>query len=321
MSKKKNANAIEAIPNGLWCAPIYPLNKEPDFPLCNALKECSIPQDHVKRILNSIYGARPTPEALKYIHLAYARQNGKTQITDKMIADMIENRLCESAFQRIYGQTTTTIKKEKNEMLWSKKNPNVEEVIVTPVFKPEPEEWIWVDGYKGTKKDMTCNGYQYVMNQQHNMEEGAEIVECHSGFHLCKNLNAVFKYYGIGDGNRYFKVRALVRKKDYDACGLFSRDKLVAKSIVFERELTVDEIFANNPEVSKWSQEDKLLALEYGVMWVINRDRTRALMELGYSESMAKYFVVKGLYDKAYAVGTQEGLGMDMKIFAIFVGE
>ena len=26
------------------------------------------------------------------------------------------------------------------------------------------EEWVWIEGYKGTSSDMTCNDYQYELN-------------------------------------------------------------------------------------------------------------------------------------------------------------
>lgn len=238
--------------------------------------------------------------------LVLGRQNGKTHMIHKWIEE--------------------NVKEKENSMFWRKNNPLVGKIEVAPAEKVTnvEEEWIWVDGYKGTQADMTCNGYQYIMNQQHNMADDEEIVECRSGFHLCLKLIDVFNYYDIGNGRRYFKVRALVRKSDFETYGAYHwcgrNDKLVAKSIIFERELTPDEIFANNLAVSKWSQEDKLLALEHNIEWVFDRNRTNELVKLGYSEPMAAYFVDHSLYDKAYALGTQDGVSMEMKIFAIMAG-
>lgn len=268
------------------------------------LKTGPITSDTIAAIMNQRFG-----------YLKLARQNGKTTL----IHNWIEQNL-----------------KENNDMFWNKKNPYLaalaeaklgdQQVIVTPEFKPEPEEWIWVEGYKGTQADMTCNGYQYIMNQQHNMAEGAEIEECRSGFHLCKYLVHVFNYYKIGNGHRFFKVKALVRKEDYDAYGartslwgIGGKDKLVAKSIIFEREMTVDEIFDGFEGMEDWSQEDKLLALEQSITFVEHRNMTNELVKLGYSEVFAAYCASHNKYDKAYALGTQEGLSMDMKIFAIMV--
>lgn len=116
------------------------------------------------------------------------------------------------------------------------------------------EEWIWVEGYKGTDKNMKCRDFQYELGKQFDMPEDEEIEACNSGFHLCRDLADVYSYYDIGNGNRFFKVKALVRKEDYDRMeressiymfSLYSRhdSKLAAKSIEFISELTPDEIF------------------------------------------------------------------------------
>lgn len=72
----------------------------------------------------------------------------------------------------------------------------------------EPEEWIWVDGYKATKADMTCYDYQYELGKQHDMPEDEDIIECRSGFHLCLRLEDVFSYYKIGKDNRFFQGKS-----------------------------------------------------------------------------------------------------------------
>lgn len=216
--------------------------------------------------------------------------------------------------------------KEKNNMAKSSKNK-----------KTENEEWIWVEGYKGTDKNMVCRDYQYELGKQFDMTEGADIKECSSGFHLCKDLKDVFNYVSIGDRNRFFKVHALVRKADYDRYGTVKSprdtrafyygsiptyDKLVAKSIVFISELTPDEVFAPMGDTCKdWSTEDKILAMKVGCAPVAGNIKTRKLIALGYSEPFARYIVNETLYDVAYAVGTQEDLSMDMKVAFIMRGD
>lgn len=207
-------------------------------------------------------------------------------------------------------------------------------------------EWIWVEGYKATRKDMTCRGYQFEINKQFDMPEGAEIEDCKSGFHFCRDLKDVFDYYKVMDGNRFFKVHALVRKKDYeeygksvtievanpfyymygyDLSGSHStttrtssiRDKLTSKSIVFLRELTPDEVFGplgDNFDGNVWTSEDKKLAMEHNIDYVRNIYKARILVDLGYSEAFAKYIVDEGKFKAAAAAGSQEGLSMDMKV-------
>ena len=86
--------------------------------------------------------------------------------------------------------------------------------------EPKPqEEWVWVDGYKGTDKDMKCRDFQYELHKVYDMPEDAEIVECSSGFHLCLEKEHVFRFYDIGKGNRFFKVKALVCRSDYESYG------------------------------------------------------------------------------------------------------
>lgn len=191
--------------------------------------------------------------------------------------------------------------------------------------KHEEEEWIWVDGYKGMSSEMTAHGgFQYEMNKMYTMPEDAEIEECHSGFHLCLNLDDVFSYFKIMNNNRFFKVRALVRKKDIArskarARGMWAigTDKLAAKQILIERELALDEIFYQD-KYADWTIEEKQLALEKGTVAVIVEHRFRKLVEAGYSETFARYISKDSdLAERALAVASLPDVSMDMKVFAI----
>ena len=110
------------------------------------------------------------------------------------------------------------------------------------------DEWVWVEGYKGTNEDMTAfNDFQYELNTFY--EANGEIETCKNGFHLCLELADVFKYYPWLDNEtrRYFKVKALVRKADKDTYGGFrcrigAIDKIAAKQIVLTEEITEDQM-------------------------------------------------------------------------------
>ena len=205
------------------------------------------------------------------------------------------------------------------------------------------DEWIWVEGYKATDKDMKCRGYQYTLGELHNMPNETEIKECESGFHLCKNLKDVFHYYQIGDGNRFFKVRALVRKSHYERYGkntdeylryLEERphnmymlhfwgqrvyDKIAARSIIFEQELTPNEILAHSVHnCSEWEEKYKLLALQIGTDFAFRRLQVDTLVELGYSDTFARHIIDVQKYETAMSVGSQPDLSMDMKCWLIF---
>lgn len=198
--------------------------------------------------------------------------------------------------------------------------------IPEPAPEPPEEKWIWVDGYKGTDKDMKCRGYQYELGKRFDIPEGEVAIPCHNGFHLCPRLDQVFGYYEVRDNNRFFKVKALVREKDVPAVTMdpndmwkfslgLNRDKLVAKSIIFEREMTVDEILtARDVDFSEWTEEDKLQALDKGPGYVAGIYRIRNLVKAGYSEAFAVYLIQEGYYKDALAVASQPDLSMDMRV-------
>ena len=200
--------------------------------------------------------------------------------------------------------------------------------------KPEetPEEWIWITGYKGTEKDMKCRDQQYELGKLFQMPDDAKIVDCSSGYHLCRDLNDVYDYYTIGDGRRYFEVQALVRKTDYEEYGvpkrdgffMNTRDKLVSKAIVFTRELTVDEILNADDKIrdrtKDWTPEQKAEAIETTVGKVEMKIQAAHLATLGYSEAFAQYIVREDEYDAAVKVASQPDLSMDMKVLCILRG-
>lgn len=193
----------------------------------------------------------------------------------------------------------------------------------TEEARPSDEQWVWVTGYKGTDRDMKCRDYQFELGKQFDMSKDADIQTCRSGFHLCLKLKDVFDYYDIGNGNRFFEVRALVRKDDaykYGTMWNYQRvDKLAAKSIEFIRELSVDEILnGTNWDVEDWTTADKLLALEKGMNYARNARNKGELLCMGYSERMVNHFIERGWTELALTLGSQEGLSMDTKIQILF---
>lgn len=200
-----------------------------------------------------------------------------------------------------------------------------------------PEEWVWVDGYKGTNKNMCCRDTSFEIGERFDMPEDARISVCSSGFHLCSKLEDVYSYYSIGDENRFFKVRALVRKSDYEKCLCETRatrsifgntnDKLVAKSIEFVEERTLDEIFEaarKHYNISDdWNDDLKKEAINTNINTVIIRLRIEKnvdnLITLGYSEALSKYIAEdQDMFERAVAIASQPDVSMDVKIAAIF---
>lgn len=198
----------------------------------------------------------------------------------------------------------------------------------------KPEEWIWVDGFKGMDKDMQAyDNFQYELDKQYDMPEGASIGPCIGGFHLCLNLRDVFEYYKIGNGNRFFQVAALVRKVDADEYGTdknvmdgrgfiyhaYQINKLAARSIKIVRELTADEILKSHGG-NEWDEKYKQIALSMGVNAAITAMRNDELLGLGYSLPFASWLTGHAKYEIAKAVGSQTDLSMDMKVLMIMNG-
>jgi hypothetical protein len=235
---------------------------------------------------------------------------------------MAENKEFKTIFNSVYGtyglpsNMFANVKTEAEKELESK-------------IEEKEEKWIWIEGYKGTDRDMKCRDYQFEMNKVHEMDKDAKIELCNSGFHLCTKLEDVFSYYHIGDGNRFFRVRALVREAEFKAMtekkqpkdtiylSLYSRnDKLTSKAIQFLYELTPAEILKNT-EANAWNDEDQRLAIDHGINKARELRNREALLECGYSEAFVEYLIAKGETKVALQVGSQKDLSMDMKVLLI----
>ena len=234
------------------------------------------------------------------------------------------------SLNKIYGKSAVTNAVIKDDI--------TQEDIMNAIKTIEEEEYIWVKGFKGTNKDMRCqDDYQYELGKQFDLDADVEPVICSNGFHFCKRLVNVFKYYNIGNGNRFFEVEALVKKSDWDPerkknrtrnpYGYLpgfsgSNDKYAAKSIRFIRELTVDEVFEviSDEEVRGWAEEQKKRAMETSINTVRRDIRAFDLCAAGYSPVFSKYIAGDtGRYNTAMAMASLPDVSMDVKLMAIFM--
>ena len=224
----------------------------------------------------------------------------------------------------------------------------IKPVILTPPtieIKPttlEPE-YEWIEGYKGTDSNMCCRGYQFELGKTH-VYKDEEIQLCKSGFHLCRDLADVPRYYPIGNGNRYFKVRAKVLKGEkfnLDCFSLFNDTKEVAKVIEFIEEVSISEIlwkhilgivsgynhiyelvkkeFFNNEEY--WVDYLNNHGAKFGDM--INHIITSELTK-GYSEPIVTYLTSCCNYNKldtALNFVNDNTISNDMKIVLILTSK
>ena len=234
------------------------------------------------------------------------------------------------SLNKIYGKSAATNAPIKDDI--------TQEDVMNAIKSIEEEEYIWVKGFKGTNKDMRCqDDYQYELGKQFDLDADVEPVICSNGFQFCKRLVNVFKYYNIGNGNRFFEVEALVKKSDWDPerkknrtrnpygylPGFISgEDKYAAKSIRFIRELTVDEVFetVTDSDVREWAEEQKKRAMETSINTVRRDIRAFDLCAAGYSPVFAKYIAGdSGRYATAMAMASMTDVSMDVKVMAIFM--
>lgn len=215
-----------------------------------------------------------------------------------------------------------------------KDEPKEETTEETAAEIKPAEEWIWVEGFKGMDKNMQAyDNFQYELDKQYDMPEGATIEPCSGGFHLCLNLRDVFDHYSIGNGNRFFYALALVRKSDAEKYGTYENltdergfiyhtypiNKLAAKSIKIVRELTADEILKSYGG-DEWDEKYKQIALSVNVNAATTAMYTDDLIGFGYSLPFASWLVNNRKYEIAKAVGSQTDLSMDMKCLMIMNG-
>ena len=260
--------------------------------------------------------------------------NARKEFLEKILVKKGENEMnIKETLNKIYGNSAATNTPIKDDI--------TQEDVMNVIKTIEEEEYIWVKGFKGTDKDMRCKGdYQYELGKQFDLDADVEPATCSKGFHFCKDLESVFRYYKIGDGNRFFEVEALMKKSIFESknksnvcAGLdqwskmymsFANydDKYAAKSIRFVRELTVDEVFeaVSNKEVRGWADEQKKRAMETSIDTVRREIRTFDLCAAGYSPAFSKYISIdEGRYKTAMAMASLPDVSMDVKVMAIFM--
>lgn len=233
-------------------------------------------------------------------------------------------------------EATAKTVNEGDTILTPNKNGSVVATPIVAIQAVEPEEeWIWVEGIKGTNRNMACRDFQFELGKQFDMPEDAEIKLCESGFHFSKTISDVFHFYEINYGNRFFKVRGLVRKTDYEKYQSFTTlgwaniytpysasehaGKLVAKSIEFIEELTLEEIFKdtlgqNLPE----DYQRQVLTIGINMAW--EAYKTDKLQSLGFSGPFSRWCVKNKRYEKALAIGEMD-VSMDTKVWFIMTAE
>lgn len=194
------------------------------------------------------------------------------------------------------------------------------------------EDWVWIEGYKATNKDMKCRGFQFELGKMFTYE--GTLVGCKSGFHLCPELKDCFDYYEIGHGNRYFKVRALInihQTYSIDIPSLYfphttqtklmiETDKRVAKKIEFLEEVSPEEIIKIQYPDSYQAMSEKLKMniIQYGPGEAFKMQSIDELKETNiYSTEMVNIIVAHNKIALAYALA-KENVSQDTRLNILF---
>lgn len=170
----------------------------------------------------------------------------------------------------------------------------------------EQEEWVYVEGIKGMTEDMKgYDDFQFEVGKTYIKDGLIEI--CKNGFHLSLNLKDAMCHYGLCKGNRFFKVRALVRKEDLDKYGTITevdnflygkqkiiKNKLVSKEIEILEELSDEELFEEYNKFesgkSRWIEDidDFKYCRKHGEIKLAENKLNIKLILLGVNELLVK---------------------------------
>ena len=93
-------------------------------------------------------------------------------------------------------------------------------------------------GYKAFENDLTCRGFQYEIGKEYSIKE--EPIICARGFHFCKNLKDVYKYYPMIDTTRVCKVEAWGKITTNDG------KKFCTSNIMILEEIKIDSLKKGN---------------------------------------------------------------------------
>ena len=92
-------------------------------------------------------------------------------------------------------------------------------------------------GYKATNGQMQCQGFQFELGKEYEIDKNLPLVLCKQGFHFCEQPSGVWSYYS-GIDTRIFKIEAYdTLETVFEAGADFKR---VCRKIKFVEEVKID---------------------------------------------------------------------------------
>lgn len=248
----------------------------------------------------------------------------------------------------ITGTLVTDEEKQKL-ITCTSSNSNISVTETKSAGEQSAAEWIWVEGYKGTDKDMKCyNDFQFTLGEEYTKD--GEIIMCKNGFHFSPILKQAFGFYTPygSNNNRFFKVKALINKNqmvkrqintlflprwgsysgeeepEYKIVPMeLTDDKLVAKSIIFLEEISTKEIFNAYfcGQCDEESDEYKENWRKYGIDYAQRYKYKKIILNSSiYSQEFKDYIKTLSSIDtlRKIAILTVENINHEVRMQMIF---
>lgn len=233
----------------------------------------------------------------------------KKEDKEKVVVEEEKKSICQNKYERIIENRREDREREDRvkKMLDELDRKEREKRELQKMIELQgQEEWVYVEGIKGMTKDMKgYDNFQFEVGKTYIKDGLIEI--CKNGFHLSLNLDDVLNHYGLCRGNRFFKVRALVRKEDLDNYGTVTevdnffygkqkiiKDKLVSKEIEILEEFSDEELFEEYKKMesgkSRWIEDidDFKYCRKHGENKLAEDKLNVKLIVLGINELLVK---------------------------------
>ena len=173
---------------------------------------------------------------------------------------------------------------------------DIDMLTTKPSATQPADEWIEVTGYKATDLNMQCrDNFQYELDKVYYISDETRVKNCSCGYHFCKNLHETAFYYNDILHSRYFFVKAVVRKSDYEKY----EGKIAAKQIQLIKEITLEEKYAlyvsnaiDGTFIDSFEKFCKYNGMSYSdIAKELKKNSVKSLIDLGYSTTFATVLI------------------------------
>ena len=164
-------------------------------------------------------------------------------------------------------------------------------------------------GYKALNKDMTTKyrNMTYKLNKEYNL--GGNIIPCENGYHFCKRLIDVCRYYNTKE-SRLFEVESCGEVIDLDNKSVTNNIKLVREISIGEYKEYIEKNLEELINDENWKIRLEVASQGHGLDKLVNDER----WEIRYEVAKQGYELDKLINDKDWRVRREvarQGYGLD----------